>query len=429
MCGLGCVWALPGFNADGFWVGLAVAEGKKQSRMREPELPFDDLPPSALPPRATALRVLATAVKPLSRNQRRFNRLVTRIEDLRAEIAATKVRLDAALAEYVALIHPLRLEEHRVRRDLVRSLAGFWRAPDGLGKRQRVNLRDLLLAQFEFFEAHPPEAGDEDLLRLAEELEQDAEREQNSRRKAAGAPPFGDPDGNDWDDPFGEGNPAMDEFLRSVQEQFTGATGQGATSSPGGEPPPPRKQTAAQKRREQREAELEAARKRGISTIYKQLAKVLHPDRERDPVRHAEKAELMKQLTQAYRSGDLHMLLRLELEFIHGEECRTAEMGDEKLAIYCDLLKEQVTELEEERERQDLDPRYAVLSGPFGFFAHRREDLTMQAKALRAQIESMAASHARLTGPEAKAELREALAAFASLRRRTQRSPLFDGYF
>jgi hypothetical protein len=88
-----------------------------------------------------------------------------------------------------------------------------------------------------------------------------------------------------------------------------------------------------------------------------------------------------------------------------------------------------VAELEDERERLDFEPRYAVLSGPFGFYSTRRADLAMQAKELRARIDLLAASHARLAGPEAKAELREALAAFASHRRRARRSPLFDEYF
>ncbi len=399
--------------------------------MQQPELPLDDAPTPKSTARINgALRVVADGAKPLSQRQRQFNRLVSRIESLRTEIAKKRTQLDALLAEYVARIHPLRTEESRVRRGLIRGLAVVWRKPTGLGKRQRTNLRDLLRVQFSLLDDQEFGPEDGDLVILFDELERDAEREAEALRKQH-EKLFGE----DGEDAEAEGSkedaeeePELneEEILRAFAQRFANQDGADDVHSTAEGPPPPRRQTAAQKRRAQREAELAAARKHGISTIYKQLAKVLHPDLERDPSRRAEKVRLMQQLTEAHRTGDLHTLLRLELEFIHGEERRSRELGDEKLALYCDLLKEQVAELEEEKSRLTFDPQYAVVVRRFWPYPPQPSDLRDWAKEIRAQIDSMAASQARLDGAEAKAEIREALKAFAAHQRRARRSVFFD---
>src|SRR5262249_32289123 len=63
----------------------------------------------------------------------------------------------------------------------------------------------------------------------------------------------------------------------------------------------------------------EAARARTVAIIYKQLARVLHPDLEGDGGRRKEKLQLMQELTEAYRQRDLHTLLRLEMQWIENE--------------------------------------------------------------------------------------------------------------
>jgi hypothetical protein len=60
----------------------------------------------------------------------------------------------------------------------------------------------------------------------------------------------------------------------------------------------------------------EEFRKRSIAKLYKQLARVLHPDLEQDRGLQSEKVQLMQELTEAYRQNDLHTLLRLELQWI-----------------------------------------------------------------------------------------------------------------
>jgi curved DNA-binding protein CbpA len=87
-----------------------------------------------------------------------------------------------------------------------------------------------------------------------------------------------------------------------------------------------------------------SARRRTIGAIYKQLAKVLHPDLEPDPEKRGEKLALMQQLTAAYRNEDLPSLLRLELEWLHREEGDLDRLTEEELKIYNAVLREQAGE-------------------------------------------------------------------------------------
>src|SRR5262249_41275155 len=81
-----------------------------------------------------------------------------------------------------------------------------------------------------------------------------------------------------------------------------------------------RRRSKKQLEREDRRRQAEEARKKSIASIYKQLAKVLHPDLEQNEVRKQQKVRLMQELTTAYHDHDLHTLLRLELEWIQREE-------------------------------------------------------------------------------------------------------------
>src|SRR5262249_35645281 len=83
--------------------------------------------------------------------------------------------------------------------------------------------------------------------------------------------------------------------------------------------------------KEERLRQAEEIRKKSIATIYRELAKVLHPDLEQDPARRQQKDVLMQELTVAYRNNDLHTLLRLELKWIQCETGNLDRLTDEKL--------------------------------------------------------------------------------------------------
>ena len=81
-------------------------------------------------------------------------------------------------------------------------------------------------------------------------------------------------------------------------------------------------------------------------SIYTDLVKAFHPDRERDETERDRKTEIMKMVTQAYENDDLFELLRLKIE-LQGSDIDSLTMADEQLKYYNKILKEQVRELEE----------------------------------------------------------------------------------
>jgi hypothetical protein len=70
---------------------------------------------------------------------------------------------------------------------------------------------------------------------------------------------------------------------------------------------------------------------------------------------------MMQDVTVAYRRGDLHTLLRLELEWIGGAHADTPRLTDEKLRAYTAILKEQAAGLDAECLELRFHPRYAPL--------------------------------------------------------------------
>src|SRR5262249_8228623 len=116
------------------------------------------------------------------------------------------------------------------------------------------------------------------------------------------------------------------EMKAKVQEQMENHEKQ--TQQPGR-----RHKNKRQQEKEDRVRRDEEVRKRSIASIYKQLAKALHPDLEPDENRRQRKVALMQELTAAYRKNDLHTLLRLELEWIQREESDLDRLTEEKLSI------------------------------------------------------------------------------------------------
>jgi hypothetical protein len=124
--------------------------------------------------------------------------------------------------------------------------------------------------------------------------------------------------------------------------------------APRGRRPSQREIKAADRRRR-----IDEARKTSLTSIYRRLAKVLHPDLERDPVAREEKSARMQELTRAHAEQDLHTLLRLELEWLQQAGGQASRLADDTLGIYNDALKQQIAELDFEQSVLLDHPKYA----------------------------------------------------------------------
>jgi len=370
---------------------------------------FDD--ESAGRPEPGQLVVVSQPGRPLTKAQRAFNRLVARIEKLHAKLREETRRLDDALAFFGVHLHPRRWRLASLRKDLVLALAPFL-GHGQLKKGERKTLKTIIAQQLNEIADAEGSLPEGDLRALYERVHgvtfEQAQRAGMEDARAAMEDLFDD-FGIDVD--LSGMGPNMNEAefaaeAAKMAERFQQEAGEKKRVFG----PAERPKTKRQQEKEERIHKADEVRKKSIATIYKQLARVLHPDLEPDAGLRERKASLMQELTVAYRKNDLHTLLRLELEWIEREKGDVERLTDEKLGIYNDVLKEQATGLECQLDELPLHPRYlpiAVPAGPFG--VRLLTNGPAEARRLDLLIESVKASLACLRGGEALGEVRNAI--------------------
>jgi hypothetical protein len=142
-----------------------------------------------------------------------------------------------------------------------------------------------------------------------------------------------------------------------------------------------KKKSAKQIEKEEKDKEEAKNISKAARSIYADLVKAFHPDRELDEVERDRKTEIMKQVTEAYSNDDLFELLRLKIE-LQGSDIESLTMVDEQLKYYNKMLKEQINELE-----NNLWQLRMQASGPMGgkdlFMQFGGDEKTMKSKFTR----------------------------------------------
>ncbi len=111
-----------------------------------------------------------------------------------------------------------------------------------------------------------------------------------------------------------------------------------------------RKKSAKQLANEAKHADEERSAHKAVQGVYRSLAKALHPDREQDPVAQKRKAELMTEVNVAYEANDLLRLLELELELEGVDVTQVDVLAEERVRHYTRVLDEQAKQLAIELE-------------------------------------------------------------------------------
>lgn len=375
--------------------------------MSEHQSGLFDQTPALGRPASAELTLRAESGRGLTPAQQAFNRLVGRIEKLRAKLDRETRRLDATLGHFVREIHPRLRRVAALRAELVRALAPFLAGPRLKGQRDHRALRDLLATHLDAIAAEEGGLEADDLRALYEQLHgediAEVEARELATRRDMMAEMFNDL-GLEIDpaeiDP--EGDDA--EIAAKLAEKLLGA--REATSTRAA----PR-QGKRQRAKEAREKAAEELRQKTIGSIYKQLAKALHPDLELNPAERARKVVLMQELVAAHRAGDLHALLRMELEWLHREKADATRLTEEKLAVFNQALREQARDLENEIFQLSRDPRYRALArDPASFFPDLWTDSPDELRELDLAVADMERSLAALRRPDGLREVRALLA-------------------
>jgi hypothetical protein len=283
--------------------------------------------------------------------------LLEKVESLRASIDIEEAELDAALAFYTAEIVPRLTVHTAVKKDLVRSLAPFVNKSFFPNQEERLRFKDILkdlLAAIAKDERGLIDADLRDIYTVVhgvgyardEQKTLAAVKETLAKMLAEEGL---EPDLSDLESAASEAEfmaraEAMMARLRKMKEAEAEAARCAEHGRHGTD--------------DEEERAAEEAQKRNIASIYKQLARVLHPDFECDGERRQQKVQLMQELTEAYRQKDLHTLLRLEMQWIENEGDDLDRLTEEKLSVYIEVLQGQVQGLEARLRDLLFHPRY-----------------------------------------------------------------------
>ena len=351
----------------------------------------------------------------LNKQQKTFNRLVKRLENLRKDFDKKSDKLRKQLEFYGQHIHPLEQTITEHRKEAVKLLYKSYKDEKAISKKDKEVLIEVISSQLSDIFHHSSEKPDEEIMEIFEAIEgmsydkaaeEDFQTMKNEMSEAFEEMGF-DIDLDDL-----HNNMSEEEMMRKMFEMFGNLQEQAEAKEAAR---PKRKKTKRQIEKEEREKQIEEAKSKNIATIYKQLARIFHPDLERDPVLKSEKEDLMKQLTNAYDKNDLHTLLRLELEWIHKEEDNLDKLSDEKLSIYNEVLREQVRDLEREIFMLGQHPRYAPLQR-FSMFSFGVSSssfgLEREKHRLERTIEEIKKSVDELKGKNAIKELKTIISSF-----------------
>lgn len=296
----------------------------------------------------------------LSKDEVKFNKLVSKIELLEKRLEKTEKSLNDKLDYYVKNIVPLDKQVKDLKYDNIKLLHHCMLENGAFTKSERAEIHEILKEElFDYISYKGVDNIDDFVEELFHELhgESVASYTQNafeqSKKELENEFARNGFDIN-LDDIYSE--MSQEEIFSKMNEK---AEHLKMKMDEKKQNQKTKAKTKKQLEKERKELEITEAKNKSIASIYKQLAKILHPDLELDEEKKIEKQEYMKQLNVAYKKNDIHTLLKLELLWIKKEE--NSNLSEDKLKIYIEVLKEQVQELEINEQRTFFNPRFEVL--------------------------------------------------------------------
>ena len=246
-------------------------------------------------PESRGLTLASRRGRALTKAQRTFNRLVGEVEALRSKIERESRRLDDALAYYTQHLHPRLRRRTELRKEYVRALAVFLDGKGLKGKRTRATLDEIIAVELEEVHFEEGSLADDDLRALFERLHgrgvDDVEEEEMAEARQEIESMLND-FGIEID--LSELKPGVsDETLAAKAAEIAGHVRDAEENWRASNRS--RRQTQRQMQKEEQLRQAEELRKKTVASLYKQLARVLHPDLELDPA--------LKEQKQAAHAG------------------------------------------------------------------------------------------------------------------------------
>ena len=155
-----------------------------------------------------------------------------------------------------------------------------------------------------------------------------------------------------------------------------------------------KQRSSAQKKvKETKVSDNEIMENQSIKEIIRQLTKVLHPDREMDEAKKAQKSVLMQRANLAYKQNDLLALLELQFEREQFEQKELNSLANEKLLAYNRMLQRQRKQIKEEIAILKQRISHDIQMPPFYFYdapEHAFAYLNQEARNMKASKSQLA---------------------------------------
>lgn len=296
--------------------------------------------------------------------QKEFNRLVQKIESLGNTLSDYRATMNKIQQRAATELEPLRQQYFEQR---VQLLHRFDRAFDSPFYKKNEKKKLAYLTQdiaFELIEA----AGMDELKPIFDKYSQEGGYDAVKENAKGMNNPFVTFE-EDFGEEFDLGNP------EKKQQSFQGETSEHEEFSGHYQSKENRNQRPKTQKQLDREAKRELETRnstKAVRTIYLDLVKAFHPDRETDEAEKDRKTEIMQRVTEAYEKNDVLALLRLQLELERIDQSHIESMAEAHLKYYNKILREQAKELEEEYEQLQLQTLALggqsayLVSNPFG---------------------------------------------------------------
>jgi len=293
-----------------------------------------------------------TLSHPLSPAQRQYNAMLDKIDKQKVALEQWQQAHHSCQQQITGKYDPLRnsLTQEQLKLLFVLDDALIQHK---LNKNQRNQLTDIIL---HLCEQLIDETDDEAFYTLYQRYQPEAESEvspeEQAEMDAVMRAAFEDAFGFSLDEAVDLDDPATIAQALFEQQQSDQQPAQR-----------PRKKTAKQQAKEaQEKAEAEAAHQ-SIQSVYRQLVKALHPDREADADERARKTQLMQAVTVAYEEKNLIKLLELQLQ--ETQVSQLHQLNDDKINTFIKLLENQWQQLKAETQQIEANYKYMLGLSPW----------------------------------------------------------------
>lgn len=300
----------------------------------------------------------------LSKSQKEFNRLIRKIEKLTGDLHVLQEASRHVQQRVQRDYRPLVEQYARFRADLVRLFDRAHASKD-YSKSEKKKLVDLIQQMaFELIDTY----GITDLKPIYDQYDADGFDKTNAESDQVTADLMKEMMSSMFGIQFDENADVSDPQKMNAYVQEHLAQREMAAAE--------RQQQAAERRakkpksakQQEREAKKQVEERnitRAVRTLYMDLVKAFHPDREPDEAEKQRKTEIMHRVTEAYEKSDLLALLRLQLELEHIDQTHLENLAEEQLKYYNKILKQQAEELD--GDFSQLQNELAAMTGKPAF--------------------------------------------------------------